>query len=254
MTDRKEAEEAMDNTDRRTASPDSTRAGSIRPSAGPSADPAPSAVDGAGAGAAAVSPCWSCRGPLAQATLFCATCSAVQPPGQTDHFARLDLRPGFVVDGGLLNRRYFERQRLLHPDRFATRSARERALSQSQATALNEAYETLKDPLRRADYLLHLRRDGANTEGCNLVNDLELLQEALELREALAEAQTVADVAALSARARDDIERCIADLGGAFAEDDLDHAARLTTRLKYLRKLADDCRTRRLQLAGTPPA
>ncbi len=220
---------------------------------GASHNAAPSSPGARGTGShppvAGLAPCWSCGGPLAGIPLFCATCGAVQPPGQMDHFTRLELPQGFAVDPGLLNRRYFERQRLLHPDRFATASPRERALSQSQATAINEAYETLKDPLRRADYVLHLRRDVANTEGCNLVNDLELLQEALELREALAEAESPAEVGALAARARDDIERCSADLNAAFADDDLDHAARLITRLKYLRKLADDCRARRLQLS-----
>ena len=137
-----------------------------------------------------IAACWSCRGPVAEMALFCGTCAAVQPPGQADHFTRLGLGFGFDVDPGLLDRRYFERQRQLHPDRFVTRTARERALSQSQATAINEAYETLKDPLRRADYLLHLGRNGAAPEGCHLVNDLELLTEAMELREALAEAGT----------------------------------------------------------------
>jgi molecular chaperone HscB len=239
----------MDTSERRANAPDSARVGSaeLPPRVGDNDVRAFGTCTPGGGGMAA---CWSCRGPLDAATLFCETCHAVQPPGQADHFARLDLPPGFAVDAALLNRRYFERQRLLHPDRFATRSARERALSQSQATAINEAYETLKDPLRRADYLLHLRRVGANPEGCHLVNDLELLQEALELREALAEAESPTDVAALSARARQDIDRCVAEVAEAFAEDDLDCAARLTTRLKYLRKLADDCRARRGKLAG----
>ena len=196
-----------------------------------------------------VGACWSCHGPVASLALFCQTCGAVQPPGQADCFARLGVDFGFDIDPRSLDRSYFERQRQLHPDRFATRTARERALSQSQATSINEAYETLKDPLRRADYLLHLGFNGATPEGCHLVNDLELLTEAMELREALAEAGTPADVAALAQRATNDIDRCTADLSGAFAADDFEAAARLATRLKYLRKLADDCRARRLQLA-----
>lgn len=194
--------------------------------------------------------CWSCHGPVAGESLFCATCGAIQPPGQADHFARFGLPAGFAVDPLQVDRAYFERQRLLHPDRFATRTPRERALSQQQATALNEAYETLKDPLRRADYLLHLRRDGAAPEGCHLVNDPALLTEALELREALAEAESAGEVAALARRVAGDIEDCHAELAGAFAADDCEHASQLTTRLKYLRKLAEDCRTRRLRLAS----
>ena len=197
-----------------------------------------------------IAACWSCHGPVAGEILFCATCGAVQPPGQADHFTRLGLSPSFAVDPVQVDRAYFVRQRLLHPDRFATRTPRERALSQQQATALNEAYETIKDPLRRADYLLHLRRDSVTPEGCHLVHDPALLTEALELREALADAGNVEEVAALARRVGEDVRDCHADLADAFAADDAERASLLATRLKYLRKLAEDCRARRTGLAG----
>jgi molecular chaperone HscB len=183
------------------------------------------------------------------ALAFCATCKAVQPPGQLDHFARLGLDRGFAVDAAEIDRRYFALQRQLHPDRFATRSARERALSQQQATSLNEAYETLKDPLARAGYLLGLSRIEVNAEGCNTLTDPVLLSEAMEMREALADAEDVAAVDGIAARARADIADCVAELGQAFGCDDLDRAGRLTTRLKYLTKLAEEARVHRLKRA-----
>ena len=66
-----------------------------------------------------VSPCWSCRGPVAAEGLFCETCEAVQPPGQADHFARLSLDVSYEVDVSSLDSSYFNLQRRLHPDRFA---------------------------------------------------------------------------------------------------------------------------------------
>jgi molecular chaperone HscB len=194
--------------------------------------------------------CWSCKGPADGAALFCPTCGAVQPPGQVDHFGRLGLSVAFDIDPSALDRRYFDCQRLLHPDRFATRTTRERALSQSQAISINEAYATLKDPLKRADYLVHLKGSGVLSEGCNLVNDQELLTESLELREALADAETPDDVDALARRASADVEGCLRALSEVFAADDLEGACRLTTRLKYLRKLVDECRLRRGRLTG----
>src|SRR3954465_615579 len=101
--------------------------------------------------------CWSCAGPVDAAALFCPTCKAVQPPRSTDHFTRLGLPVGFTVDIADLDRRYFQAQRQLHPDRFATKTPPQRAISQSQAVSLNDAYETLKDPLARASYLLQLK-------------------------------------------------------------------------------------------------
>jgi molecular chaperone HscB len=157
----------------------------------------------------------------------------------------------FDLDGASLARKYFERQRHLHPDRFVTRTPRERSLSQQQAVCINEAYETLKDPLSRADYLVHLKGSGVLPEGCNLVNDQELLTETLELREALTEAETPEDVDVLDRRAEDDIRKCIEALTEAFRSTDLEEACHLTTRLKYLRKLKDECRHHRARLANT---
>lgn len=193
--------------------------------------------------------CWSCAGPVGAGELFCPTCRAVQPPGVMDHFARLGLPVGFEIDPKALEQRYFDLQRRLHPDRFATRTARERALSQQQAVSLNEAYETLGDPLSRAVYLLKLKGLDVLSEGCNQIVDPVVLMEAMELREALEATHSVAQAELFAANAESNIDGCIADLADAFRRDDLDAASRLTTRLKYLRKLIEDARVHRANLA-----
>lgn len=202
-------------------------------------------VTGAGE---AIATCWSCRGPVAGDSLFCATCNAVQPPADVDHFARLGLPPTFDTSVEALDRNYFDAQRRLHPDRFATRTPRERTFSQLQAVSLNEAYETMKDPIRRAQYLI--ARSGAELvpEGCSLVNEQELLQEVLERREGLAEADTIGAIDALAMEATADFRRCVDKLSAAFAAADLVAAARLTTRLRYLSKYIEECRSRRARL------
>lgn len=197
----------------------------------------------------AVQPCWSCHGPAAAREPFCATCGAVQPPGVIDPFERLGLPRGFAVDAAQLQRRYFDLQRRLHPDRFAGKGARERALSQQQAAALNEAYETLKDPLARAACLLRLAGRAVKFDGHGTVNDPELLMEAMEMREALAEAATADQAGVLLASAEADVASCRDALGQAFALGDLDGAERLALRLRYLDKLADEARQRRRSLA-----
>jgi len=70
----------------------------------------------------------------------------------------------------------------------------------------------------------------------------------MELREALAEAETPVQVDALSARAEDDIKRCIEQLSTLFKDDDIEGACKLTTRLKYLKKLAEETRIHRMKL------
>jgi molecular chaperone HscB len=196
----------------------------------------------------AVQTCWSCRGPVAARELFCATCGAVQPPGAADPFTRLGLPRSFTVDGQALQRLYFDLQRKLHPDRFAAKSARERALSQQQAASLNEAYETLKDPLARAAALLRLAGREVKFDGQGTIDDPALLMEAMEMREALADATTAAEGDAVLARAQKDVAACTADLAAAFDSGDLDKAATLATRLRYLDKLVDEARVRRRNL------
>lgn len=208
--------------------------------------------------AASVLPCWSCKGPVAGGALFCSVCGAVQgPAGGVDHFARLGLGPRFEIDFTELEQKYFALQRRLHPDRFASRSPRERALSQQQATQVNEAYETLKDPLKRAVYLLGLLGHPVDMTACGTINDPELLMEQMEKREAIAEADSVAEIARLSADADAEVLACQCHIATAFNQGDLARAAHLTLRLKYLVKLAEDARvakTRMTRRMALPPA
>lgn len=192
--------------------------------------------------------CWSCKGPVAAGALFCATCKAVQAPAAVDHFVRFGVEMSFDVDVAALDRLYFDLQRQLHPDRFATKSPKERAISQQQATALNDGYETLKDPLKRADYLVHLRGVNVLPEGCNLVQDQSILIEAMEMRERLASASTMADVSALSRETKGEIDDVVTGLSLAFKGDDVEGACQLTTRLKYLHKMMGEVRSVRARL------
>ncbi len=194
--------------------------------------------------------CWSCHGPVAGRALFCHTCGAVQPPRQLDHFARLGLAPDFDIDAADLDRRYFGFQRNLHPDRFARRTGKERAIAESQSASLNQAYETLKEPLSRAAYLLELAGIRSAAANAATVDDEELLSEAMENREALMEAETVEVVDALAAKALAAAINCLADLGNAFRQGDLAGANRLATRLRYWRKLGEEARGKRRLLEG----
>lgn len=199
-----------------------------------------------------ITSCWSCRGAVADGLAFCETCGAVQPPGSADHYARFGLERGYDINGEDLQARYFAAQRRLHPDRFAGRTERERAISMQQSTTINEAFETLKSPLRRAEYLLSLNGITVNAETGNLPTDSEVLAEAMEIREALAEAKTVAAVEDLAALAKQRAEACRRDLSEAFAARETERAASLATRLKYLDRFAGEVRTRLANVSAAP--
>src|SRR5467141_5399835 len=74
-----------------------------------------------------------------------------------NHFELFGLPARFAVDGASLEVRYRELQREVHPDRFAAAPESERRASMQLATRVNEAYQILKSPLRRAVYILQLR-------------------------------------------------------------------------------------------------
>jgi len=200
------------------------------------------------AASAGLTSCWSCKGPVTNQVLFCHTCGAIQPPGQADHFRRLGLAAGFDIDMDVAEKRYLGFQRAIHPDRFAAKPAKERALAEAQSVSLNEAYETLKDPLSRAAYLLRLKGIDAAVSKDETMRDPELLMEAMEAREALMEAESEPAIEKLAAKAGADAIQVLSELSKAFADDDLARANKLVTRFKYLRKFLEETRSRLVAL------
>jgi molecular chaperone HscB len=115
------------------------------------------------------------------------------------------MRPAYDVDIPSLEKQFRELSLKLHPDRFAQADARERRLSLEQSTALNEAYRTLKDPSRRAFYLLKLHGVDLDREDAGAQRDmpLEFLEEVMELREELEGAMHTKDLTRAQAMAVD---------------------------------------------------
>jgi len=116
-----------------------------------------------------------------------------------DHFALFGLPRRQALDLEQLEARYRALQAQAHPDRFAHGSAAEKRRAEQLTARINEAWQTLKDPLRRARYLLELAGHDAGLE-TNTAMPLEFLQEQMELREAVAEAKASGDAAALEAQ------------------------------------------------------
>ncbi len=109
-----------------------------------------------------------------------------------NHFELFGLPVAFDIDAQQLAERYRELQRILHPDRYANASDRERRLSIQHAAQVNDAFQTLKSSLRRARYLLQLQGVEFDDEKETHL-DPAFLMEQMELREALADVRTEAD-------------------------------------------------------------
>ena len=101
--------------------------------------------------------CWSCTVAHNESTLFCPHCSKIQPPPGGDYFSVFSLVSKLDLDLGMLEHQFHKLSRKLHPDRFARASANEKDWSLADTALLNDAYRTLRDPIRRTEYLLKLR-------------------------------------------------------------------------------------------------
>src|SRR5215831_13073984 len=98
--------------------------------------------------------CWSC-GEM-RASHFCSSCGKVQPAVPVDYFTFFGLPRKLNIDTTSLEKEFYFLSRKLHPDLYARADARELEWSMEQSSLLNDAYRTLKDPIRRTQYLLHL--------------------------------------------------------------------------------------------------
>jgi molecular chaperone HscB len=100
--------------------------------------------------------CWSC-GSVCAAT-FCEACGKVQPPVPVDYFSFFALPRKLDLDVAKLEKDFYVLSRKLHPDLNAGAGSKEKEQEWSleQSSLLNDAYRTLKDPIRRTQYLLRL--------------------------------------------------------------------------------------------------
>jgi len=91
-----------------------------------------------------------------RAAHFCESCGKVQPPQPVDYFTFFGLPPKLNVNVPALEKEFYELSRKLHPDLNARAGNMEQQWSLEQSSLLNDAYRTLRDPIKRTQYLLKL--------------------------------------------------------------------------------------------------
>jgi molecular chaperone HscB len=127
--------------------------------------------------------CWNCEQTPEQQ--FCVHCTALQPP-RADYFEFFEFPRKLTVDAKELETRFYALSRQLHPDRFMQKPDAERQRALDMSSALNDAYRTFKDPVKRAQYLLGLEGFEIGEQRSKDVPP-ELLEEVFELNMALEE-------------------------------------------------------------------
>lgn len=117
-----------------------------------------------------------------------------------NHFELFQLSPRFALDRAALDAGYREVQGQVHPDRFVNATDAEKRTAMQWAVRANDAYQTLRSPMKRAAYLCELHGFGLQAES-NTVMPMEFLMQQIEWREKLEDARETKDVAALEALA-----------------------------------------------------
>ena len=156
-----------------------------------------------------------------------------------DHFSLFGLQRSYRLDPLALDKRYREIQSEVHPDRFTQAGDSERRLSMQWATRVNEAYQTLKKPLPRAQYLLSLAGHAVDGHS-NTAMPPEFLMEQMEWREAVAEARMARDVDELEQlhhRVKQRMNDRYEQLACSLDDEDYALAADRVRRLMFLDKL-----------------
>uniref|UniRef100_A0A6B2LEW1 J domain-containing protein n=1 Tax=Arcella intermedia TaxID=1963864 RepID=A0A6B2LEW1_9EUKA len=195
--------------------------------------------------------CWYCGSTHPPVTgFFCDECGYVQPLScvRCSFFDFFSLPASFEIDTKLLQDRFRQLQKKLHPDRFTRKSEKERKFSQEQSSSLNTAYKILSHDLLRAQYMLKLRGHDVLAEGKTLL-DPELLAEVLEVREDLDNADTLQDIQKVSLDNQIKYSKIVKELAKNFAESDFDSAKKNTIHLQYISKIKEeaDARLSKLQ-------
>jgi molecular chaperone HscB len=152
--------------------------------------------------------------------------STTAPALPGDYFAVFGLDRRLKIDEAALQRKFYELSRRYHPDRFAGRPAGEQEYALEMTALLNDAYRVLRDPVKRAEYLL--KREGFDI-GEQRSNNVppELLEEVFDLNMMLEELRGGDDSARpqLEAEAKrfgQMLERVDCDLDGEFVVYDSD--------------------------------
>ena len=159
-----------------------------------------------------------------------------------NHFELFQLPATFAVDSGALDSAYRDVQGQVHPDRFVNATAAEKRVAMQWATRANEAYQTLKNPQKRAQYLCELHGVDLKTES-NTAMPMQFLMQQMAWREALGDARAARDLGALETLETEvaaDRKARMVQIGQQLDGGDYEHAAQGVRALMFLEKFGEE--------------
>jgi len=167
------------------------------------------------------------------------------PIVMTTHFDIFGLPPSTELDVKALEQKHRELSLEVHPDRMARADAHTRLKALEQTTALNDAFKVLRDPVRRALYLLKLKGVDLESESAaaKAQMPIEFLEEIIERREALEAVKASKDRQKVRAMA-DEVSalkaEALARAQAALGRDDVMEASHQLGRVRYFTRFVEE--------------
>lgn len=155
------------------------------------------------------------------------------------HFELFGLPIQYELDGSLLSSKFRDLQRQFHPDNFAMASERDRLLSVQKAAQINDAYQALKQPITRAEYILML--NGFDIKGeQKTLQDPVFLMEQMELREELENITSEDDLFDFDSKVSKMYKQILLDVKKELDESLWEQATDRVRKLKFIVKLKNE--------------
>lgn len=166
---------------------------------------------------------------------------------QDNDFELFQLPRRQQLDLAELDQRWKTLQRQVHPDRFVAQGAAAQRVAMQWSVRINEAYQRLKDPLKRAAYLCEL--GGVPVEAhSNTAMPSDFLMQQMEWREALDDAEDAGALQALACEVQQASSDALQEVTAAIdTQQDMPAAAALVRRMMFIQKFAQEVRQRQLQ-------
>ena len=154
-------------------------------------------------------------------------------------FDLFDVPVAYELDFDQVQQRYRDLQKIVHPDKFVNASDQEKRLSMQQTSRLNEAFNTLRQPVDRAIYLLKLKDVDTAQENSTTMH-AGFLMEQIEMREALSEVRSAEDPLAeldrFSAQIKADMQGLMQNFSECYAQEKLEEAKELIKKMQFMQK------------------
>lgn len=166
-------------------------------------------------------------------------------------FEIFSLPVAWEVDFEQLDIKFRALQKALHPDRYATKNDFEKRLAVQTAATINQAYQTIKNPLSRAQYLLELENLDASQE-THITSDGQFLMEQMLLREALSEVRgnenAKQSLVSLSIEAQQNAAKIQSDFANQYQQKAYNKAFDSLAKMQFSIKFIDDIKALEAEL------